>query len=176
MLGPLYSALKTIADFKRPCDQFVLLHLQRQHLLEWVRAMIAVALGVGIEDALPPVLVQEETDNAWNQISWVGLLGCRVGGVQVGCARGVRWCRRRPTTQRGNFSLGPHMFICEAACSGMRVCASTRSLHSQTALANAPGWAVSWVLLAYPAFPRPARATCAAPPSPIRHAAHPHAP
>lgn len=68
MLGPLYSALKTI-DFKRPCDQFVLLHLQRQHLLEWVRAMIAVALGVGIEDALPPVLVQEETDNAWNQIT-----------------------------------------------------------------------------------------------------------
>ena len=70
MLGPLYSTLKTL-NFKRPCDQFVLLHLQRQHLLEWVRAMIAVTLGVGLDDELPPVLLQEETDNAWNQISWV---------------------------------------------------------------------------------------------------------
>ncbi|PNW72188.1 hypothetical protein CHLRE_16g678600v5 [Chlamydomonas reinhardtii] len=68
MLGPLYSILKTI-NFKRPCDQFVLLHLGRQHLLEWVRAMIAVTLGVGLDDELPPVLVQEETDNAWNQIT-----------------------------------------------------------------------------------------------------------
>ncbi len=62
------SILKTI-DFKRPCDQFVLLHLQRQHLLEWVRAMIAVTLGVGLDSELPPVLLQDETDNAWNQIS-----------------------------------------------------------------------------------------------------------
>lgn len=68
MLGPLYSILKT-ANFKRPCDQFILLHLQRQHMLEWVRAMIAVTLGVGRQDELPAVLVQEETDNAWHQIS-----------------------------------------------------------------------------------------------------------
>ncbi|GLI68019.1 hypothetical protein VaNZ11_012320 [Volvox africanus] len=68
MLGPLYSILKTI-NFKRPCDQFVLLHLGRQHMLEWVRAMIAVTLGVGLDEELPPVLVQDETDNAWNQIT-----------------------------------------------------------------------------------------------------------
>ena len=35
MLGPLYSILKT-SGFKRPCDQFVLLHLQRKHVMEWV--------------------------------------------------------------------------------------------------------------------------------------------
>lgn len=71
MLGPLYSILKS-ANFKRPCDQFILLHLQRQHMLEWVRAMIAVTLGVGLDQELPPVLVQEETDNAWHQISESG--------------------------------------------------------------------------------------------------------
>ncbi|KAJ9523194.1 hypothetical protein QJQ45_023985 [Haematococcus lacustris] len=68
MLGPLYSLLKT-ASLKRPCDQFILLHLQRQHLFEWVRAMIAVTLGVAVDGALPPVYLQEPTDNAWSQIT-----------------------------------------------------------------------------------------------------------
>ena len=68
MLGPLYSILKT-TTFKRPVDQFILLHLQRQHVLEWVRAMIAVALGVGLRDELPPIYVQEPSKNAWDQIS-----------------------------------------------------------------------------------------------------------
>jgi hypothetical protein len=31
--------------------------------------MIAVTLGVGLDEELPPVLLQEETDSAWNQIS-----------------------------------------------------------------------------------------------------------
>jgi len=68
MLGPMYSTLKK-TPFKRPCDQFILLHLQRAHLLEWVRAMIAVTLGVPVSGALPPVYMQEPTDNAWSQIT-----------------------------------------------------------------------------------------------------------
>ncbi|MEW5301672.1 MAG: hypothetical protein WDW36_004517 [Sanguina aurantia] len=71
MLGPLYSILKTAA-FKRPATQFILLHLRRQHLLEWVRAMVAVTLGVPLDEHLPPVLMQEETDSAWQQISECG--------------------------------------------------------------------------------------------------------
>ena len=69
MLGPMYSVLKKVTTFKRPCDQFILLHMKRQHVLEWVRAMIAVTLGVGLDQELPHVLIQEETDNAWDQIS-----------------------------------------------------------------------------------------------------------
>eukprot|EP00798_Chlamydomonas_sp_ICE-L_P009430 gene9430-4060_t len=70
MLGPLYSTLKRAeGDFKRPCDQFLLLHLKRSHVLEWVRAMIAVTLGVTAEQDLPPLYFQEETDNAYSQIS-----------------------------------------------------------------------------------------------------------
>jgi hypothetical protein len=38
-------------------------------MLEWVRAMIAVTLGVKVNDELPPVYIQEATDNAWEQIS-----------------------------------------------------------------------------------------------------------
>lgn len=68
MLGPLFSILKTV-PFKRPCDQFILLHLQRRHVLEWVRAMIAVALGVPLNSELPPIYVQEATENAHDQIS-----------------------------------------------------------------------------------------------------------
>ena len=63
--GP--SVLKRIT-FKRPCDSFVLLHLQRSHLPEWVRAMLAVALGVGPSQALPPIILQEPTDNTWAQV------------------------------------------------------------------------------------------------------------
>lgn len=69
MMGPLYSVLKQGIDFKRPCDQMVLLHLKRTHLMEWVRAVVAVALGVGTNQDLPPILLQHETDNAWQQLS-----------------------------------------------------------------------------------------------------------
>jgi hypothetical protein len=64
----MYSILKK-TSFKRPVDQFILLHLQRRHVLEWVRAMVAVALGVGLKNELPPIYVQEPTENAWEQIS-----------------------------------------------------------------------------------------------------------
>lgn len=57
MLGPLYSSLKRLS-YRRPCDQFLLLHLKRRHLMEWVRAMIAVALGVPIKGHLPPIIMQ----------------------------------------------------------------------------------------------------------------------
>lgn len=57
-----HSVLKRI-PFRRPADTFVLLHLQRRHLPEWVRAMAAVALGVGPSGALPPVILQEPADH-----------------------------------------------------------------------------------------------------------------
>lgn len=41
-------------------------------MLEWVRAMIAVTLGVPVSSALPPVYLQEPTDNGWSQISESG--------------------------------------------------------------------------------------------------------
>jgi hypothetical protein len=69
MLGPMYSILQNTTSFKRPCDQIILLHLQRRHVLEWVRAMMSVALGVGLEDFLPPLYVQEATVNVHDQIS-----------------------------------------------------------------------------------------------------------
>lgn len=68
MMGPLLSVLKQGIDFKRPCDQMVLLHLKRTHLMEWVRAVMAVALGVATNQDLPPILLQQETDNVWQQL------------------------------------------------------------------------------------------------------------
>lgn len=61
------SVLKRVT-FKRPCDSFVLLHLQRWHLPEWVRAMLAVALGVGPSQALPPIILQEPTPDTYAQV------------------------------------------------------------------------------------------------------------
>lgn len=70
LLGPLFSILKAGAGgFKRPCDQVVLLHLKRTHLMEWVRAVMSVALGVQQHQDLPPILLQQETDHAWGQLS-----------------------------------------------------------------------------------------------------------
>jgi protein O-GlcNAc transferase len=70
LLGPLFSVLKSGArDFQRPCDQMVLLHLKRTHLMEWVRAVMAVALGVEAHQELPPILLQEETGHIWQQLS-----------------------------------------------------------------------------------------------------------
>ena len=42
---------------------------QRRHVLEWVRAMIAVALGVPLNSELPPIYIQEATESAHAQIS-----------------------------------------------------------------------------------------------------------
>lgn len=70
LLGPLFSVLKSGSHgFKRPCDQMVLLHLKRTHLMEWVRAVMSVALGVGAHQDLPPILLQQETDHVWQQLS-----------------------------------------------------------------------------------------------------------
>ncbi|KAI8470588.1 MAG: hypothetical protein J3K34DRAFT_385246 [Monoraphidium minutum] len=68
MVAPLFSVLKRI-DFKRPADSFVLLHLQRRHLPEWVRAMLAVALGVGPARPLPPIYLQEPADISFAQMT-----------------------------------------------------------------------------------------------------------
>jgi hypothetical protein len=68
MMFPLFSILKTEPGFARPADQFVLLHLKRVHLMEWVRAVMAVTLGVGETGSLPPIIMQQEISNVWNQI------------------------------------------------------------------------------------------------------------
>ncbi|KAK9828787.1 hypothetical protein WJX72_002076 [[Myrmecia] bisecta] len=68
MMFPLFSILRQESHFRRPADQFVLLHLKRVHLMEWVRAVIAVTLGVGTNQDLPPVMVQQETNSVWTQI------------------------------------------------------------------------------------------------------------
>lgn len=61
MMFPLYSILRTEPGFERPAAQFVLLHLKRSHLMEWVRAVIAVTLGVAPRSSLPPIVMQRET-------------------------------------------------------------------------------------------------------------------
>lgn len=63
--------------------------LQRQHLLEWVRAMIAVTLGVPVSGALPPVYMQEATDNAWSQISEHAWHGAHAGVMGAWRCRGA---------------------------------------------------------------------------------------
>ena len=65
---PLFSILRREPDFAQPPQQFVLLHLKRAHLMEWVRAVIAATLGIGRGQDLPPIIMQEETDSIWTQI------------------------------------------------------------------------------------------------------------
>lgn len=60
LVGPLFSVLKGLT-FCRPCAQLVLLHLQRGHLMEWVRSMLAVALGVNPGGHLPTIWLQKDT-------------------------------------------------------------------------------------------------------------------
>jgi hypothetical protein len=94
MMGPLYSVLKQPAvDFKRPCDQMVLLHLKRTHLMEWVRAVVAVALGVGVQQELPPILLQQESNVPWQQLG--ELRHSKQPLVGIWCA--VPSGRRHPT-------------------------------------------------------------------------------
>jgi hypothetical protein len=68
MMFPLYSILKA-SIFRPPDVNVVLLHLKRRHLIEWARAVMATTLGVRGAGALPPILLQEETDIATEQIS-----------------------------------------------------------------------------------------------------------
>jgi hypothetical protein len=83
MVAPLFSVLKRIS-FARPVDQLVLLHLKRSHLIEWVRAVLAVALGVPAEQELPPVLLQQETDSPWEQIGESRGCGSGCAGTGTG--------------------------------------------------------------------------------------------
>lgn len=68
MMFPLFSILRREPDFRRTPHQFVLLHLKRVHLMEWVRAVIAVTLGIGVQQDLPPVLMQQEGPTIWTQV------------------------------------------------------------------------------------------------------------
>ena len=64
---PLFSILRKEAGFASPPQQFVLLHLKRRHLMEWVRAIMATTLAIPRDDPLPPILMQQETDSIWEQ-------------------------------------------------------------------------------------------------------------
>ena len=48
--------------------QLVLLHLKKTHLLEWVRSVLAVTLGVAPNQDLPPFMLHQEVDSVWKQI------------------------------------------------------------------------------------------------------------
>ena len=67
MMFPLFSILREEAAFAQPPAQFVLLHLKRAHLMEWVRAVMAAALAVPRGGALPRLLMQAETPSAADQ-------------------------------------------------------------------------------------------------------------
>jgi hypothetical protein len=70
MLFPLYSILRqNEGGFARPAAQVVMLHLKRVHLMEWVRAVMAVALGAAAGEPLPPLVMQREQDDLWSQPS-----------------------------------------------------------------------------------------------------------
>lgn len=86
MLNPLFSILRLEPSFARPATQFVLLHLKKTHLMEWVRALLAVALGVAPGQDLPPIMLHQEVDSVWKQICEPGGVG---GGGQVGSSSEV---------------------------------------------------------------------------------------
>lgn len=65
---PLFSILRREPDFSTPPSTFVLLHLKRVHLMEWVRAVVGATLGIAPHAPLPPLLMQSETDSVWRQI------------------------------------------------------------------------------------------------------------
>jgi hypothetical protein len=80
MLGPLFSVLRMQptsssssggggGNFNRPPDRVLLLYLKRAHLMQWVRAMLAVTLGLPPKTPLPPLLMQKEVDSVWKQIT-----------------------------------------------------------------------------------------------------------
>jgi len=78
MLFPLYSILRqNEGGFARPAAQVVMLHLKRVHLMEWVRAVMAVALGAAPGAPLPPLIMQREQDDLWSQPSAAPAVPCR---------------------------------------------------------------------------------------------------
>ena len=76
MMFPLYSILRREAHFAQPPSQFVLLHLKRAHLMEWVRSVVAAALGTRKGADLPRLLMQQETPSIWNQTCVTRPLPC----------------------------------------------------------------------------------------------------
>ena len=68
MMFPLFSILRREPDFSKPPATFVLLHLKRVHLMEWVRAVVGTTLSLEPHTPLPPLLLQSETDSVWKQI------------------------------------------------------------------------------------------------------------
>lgn len=66
---PLFSILRQEANFQMPPALFLLLHLKRVHLMEWVRAVMATTLGATASRGLPPILLQQETPHIALQTS-----------------------------------------------------------------------------------------------------------
>ena len=86
---------------------------QRRHVLEWVRAMIAVALGVPLHSELPPIYIQEATEDAQRQISeWRAMGGPGLGSVREFTEAGRRGCTTSSThmwsVEGGTHPLLPH--------------------------------------------------------------------
>ncbi|KAK9813868.1 hypothetical protein WJX73_002532 [Symbiochloris irregularis] len=71
MMFPLFSILRRERDFASTPDTFVLLHLKRLHLMQWVRAVVATTLSLAPQRPLPPLLMQTETDSIWKQVPQV---------------------------------------------------------------------------------------------------------
>ncbi|EFN54929.1 expressed protein [Chlorella variabilis] len=69
MLFPLFSILRQERSFSRPPTQFLQLHLKRCHVMEWVRATLATALGVGPDQNLPPIMWQQEVGQIVDQMA-----------------------------------------------------------------------------------------------------------
>ena len=65
---PLFSILRREHNFSTSPATFVLLHLKRVHLMEWVRAVVATTLSLAPHAPLPPLLLQSETDTVWQQV------------------------------------------------------------------------------------------------------------
>ena len=65
---PLFSILRREHGFSTPPSTFVLLHLKRVHLMEWVRAVVATTLSLPAHAPLPPLLMQAEADSIWKQV------------------------------------------------------------------------------------------------------------
>lgn len=70
---PLISAFRELGStFPSPPHRIVVLNLKRTHIMEWVRGVIAIALGLPRGDPLPPLYLQEEISSMWKQMD--GLL------------------------------------------------------------------------------------------------------
>lgn len=72
LLFPLFSVLQTShADFQP--DRVVVASLKKDHLFEWARTMLHLALGGKRGASLPPLVWQTETKSVWTQIRESGM-------------------------------------------------------------------------------------------------------